>query len=132
MPFASEDTAFARLVSLACHDLRTPLATVTGFVRTLPRLLETDERSQRYLALIDAGATQLGDLLEDLSLAARIEGGRYEALLVPADTLVLARAAAERVADGEVAVQGSGAEVAVEKETAVRALGHLARCALRH
>jgi len=31
------DTFFARLVSLACHDVRTPLATVNGFVKTLER-----------------------------------------------------------------------------------------------
>ena len=29
------DTSFARLVSLACHDVRTPLATVHGFAKTL-------------------------------------------------------------------------------------------------
>ena len=29
---------FPRLVSLACHDLRTPLATVFGFARTLVRM----------------------------------------------------------------------------------------------
>ena len=33
----TEDSEFARLVSLACHDLRTPLATVNGFARTLTR-----------------------------------------------------------------------------------------------
>ena len=33
----SDDTYFARLVSLACHDVRTPLATVHGFAKTLER-----------------------------------------------------------------------------------------------
>ena len=30
-----DDSRFPRLVSLACHDLRTPLATIYGFARTL-------------------------------------------------------------------------------------------------
>lgn len=132
MSSGHDDHRFAQLVSLACHDLRTPLATVTGFVRTLPRLIETDERGRRYLELIDAGATQLGELLEDLALAARIEGGRYEPLLRAADALELARAAAERTSDGAVDVRGAGGEVLVEPEAAIRALAHLARCALRH
>ena len=126
------DATFAQLVSLACHDLRTPLATVTGFVRTLPRLLETDERSERYLSLIDAGATQLGELLEDLSLVARIEAGRYDPHRTAADTLELAQAAAARVVDGTVGAGGTGAEVEVDRDAAVRSLAHLARCALRH
>jgi len=34
----TDDNQFARLVMLACHDLRTPLATVHGFAHTLARL----------------------------------------------------------------------------------------------
>ena len=34
------DTSFARLVSLACHDVRTPLATVHGFAKTLARTVD--------------------------------------------------------------------------------------------
>jgi signal transduction histidine kinase len=126
------DADFARLVSLACHDLRTPLATVLGFVRTLPRVIEADERASRYIELMDGAAVQLGELLDDLGLAARIESGRYEPVLQQADTLDLARAAAERTTDGAVEVDGRGAGVLVDEQTAVRALTHLTRCDLRH
>ena len=37
-------SSFPRVVSLACHDLRTPLATIYGFARTLTRADELDER----------------------------------------------------------------------------------------
>jgi signal transduction histidine kinase len=126
------DADFARLVSVACHDLRTPLATVLGFVRTLPRVIEADERASRYIELMDGAAQQLGELLDDLGLAARIESGRYEPMLQEADTIDLCRAAAERTTDGAVEVEGRGGSVLVEEQTAVRALAHLARCALRH
>src|SRR5205085_5781122 len=44
----SDDNAFARLVSLAAHDLRTPLATVHGFVRTIERTQELGDPLARY------------------------------------------------------------------------------------
>jgi signal transduction histidine kinase len=70
---------FSRLVSLACHDLRTPLATVSGFAKTMLRMDELeDDKRDRYLGLIDTSADELAELLDLLSLAARIEGGRYD------------------------------------------------------
>ena len=66
---------FPSLVSLACHDLRTPLATVQGFAKTLLRLEDLDaEKSARYLGLIDAASDELVELLDLVSLAARILG----------------------------------------------------------
>jgi signal transduction histidine kinase len=126
-----EPRLFAQLVSLACHDLRTPLATVSGFAKTLVRMEDVDEQMGRYLGMIEAASDQLGELLEELGLAARIEGGRWEPLIREADSLALARAAAERLGDS-VAVTGVGAQVAVEPEVTERALYSFARCALRH
>jgi signal transduction histidine kinase len=114
---------FARLVSLACHDLRTPLATVQGFAKTL---LRTDglepEKQARYLALIDAASDELVELLDLLSLASRLEGGRYEPVLREVDSLELAPEGAT----------GTGAVVLVEPDHARRALAALARAAARH
>jgi signal transduction histidine kinase len=127
-----EDTSFARLVSLACHDLRTPLATVHGFAKTLTRMDGFDERSARFLGMIEAASGQLADLLDDLAVAARIESGRYDPGLREANTLELAHAAAGRVEDGEVAVTGTGATVETEPDAVTRALAQLSRCVLRH
>jgi signal transduction histidine kinase len=123
---------FARLVSLACHDLRTPLATVQGFATTLTRLTGVDEQTATYLGMIHTAAGQLAELLDDLGVAARIEGGRFEPAPRAADTLELARAAAAAVPEGEVAVSGGGAAIETEPELAERALRGLARCAVRH
>ena len=117
---ASEDTSFPRLVSLACHDLRTPLATVSGFAKTLTRVEGVDDKIARYLGLIETASEQLGELLEELNVAARIAGGRYDPAPREVDTLELARAAAERVEGVEVS--GSGGPVEVDVEAVERAL----------
>jgi len=127
---ASEDTSFPRLVSLACHDLRTPLATVSGFAKTLTRVEGVDDKIARYLGLIETASEQLAELLEELNVAARIAGGRYDPTLREVDTLELARAAAERVEGVEVI--GMGASADVDLEAVERALAGFASCLRRH
>jgi signal transduction histidine kinase len=122
--------SFARFVSLACHDLRTPLATVSGFAHTL-RQTELGEPAGRYVEMIQAASGQIGDLLDDLGLVARIEAGRYDPSLVTVDTLELAGDAVRLVGE-KASARGEGAEVRVDRDATTRALAALARCALRH
>jgi signal transduction histidine kinase len=129
--FVASEESFARFVSLACHDLRTPLATVAGFAHTLDRTEELGEPARRYVEMIQAASEQMSELLEDIGLAARIEAGRYEPTLVEADTLELTRAAAARVGE-KAGAGGTGATVRIDREPAERALAALARAALRH
>ena len=63
---------------LACHDLRTPLATVHGFAHTLERSDDLDETTARYVGMISAAAGQLAELIDDLSVSARLAAGRYD------------------------------------------------------
>jgi signal transduction histidine kinase len=127
----SDDTRFPRLVALACHDLRTPLATVHGFARTLARL-DLEEPAPRYVEMIEAAATQLAELVDELGLVARIESGRFEPRLETVDSLDLARAAARELGEGSVELRGEGAPVVVERDPARRAIRQLARAARRH
>jgi signal transduction histidine kinase len=126
------DTSFARLVSLAVHDVRTPLATVHGFARTLIRQVELPSPGDRYVEMIEAASQQMGELLEELSLAARIEAGRYEPALRDADTLELARAAAERLGADRVRVSGEGTIVQTDLEAVDRGVSALVQATLRH
>jgi signal transduction histidine kinase len=127
---SEQDTSFARLVSLAAHDLRTPLATVHGFARTIQRTAKLEAPLDRYMEMITAAAAQMTDLLETISLAARIEGERYEPVLGESDTLALAEAAA---ADGDgVRAEGKGAAIETDTDAVQRALAALASCARRH
>jgi signal transduction histidine kinase len=127
----SDNRRFARLVGIACHDLRTPLATVYGFARTLRRE-PVSEAAARYLDMIDAAATQMGELLEELSLTARIEAGDFEGHLLEVDTLELATGAAEELSEEHISVRGEGASVRVAPDATRRAIGQLARAARRH
>ena len=126
------DTSFPRLVSLAAHDLRTPLATIHGFAQTLVRLGGLEEPKDRYVEMIAAAAGQLSELLDELSLAARIEGGRFEPNLQPIDTLELARGAAEELGTERVRVEGEGGQVRVDLAATQRGVAALVQAALRH
>ncbi len=118
---------FARLVSLACHDLRTPLATVYGFARTLTRAGGQDERTARFLGMIEAASEQMTELLDELGVAARIKADRFEPMPREVDTLELARSD-----DPRVGATGSGATVELDEDSVRHALHSLAVAALRH
>ena len=129
---AAADSSFPRLVSLAAHDLRTPLATIHGFAQTLVRMGDLGQPKQKYLEMIDTASRQLAELLDELGTAARIEDGRYEPSLQAVDTLELAQAAAEQLGADRVRVAGNGSEVHVDPEAVERGVSALAQAALRH
>jgi signal transduction histidine kinase len=126
------DNSFSRLVSLACHDVRTPLATVLGFAKTLTRTEKLEAPADRYVGMIESAASQIAELLDELSLAARIEGRRYDPAPLEADTMELAQAAAERLGEDRVHVSGAGTTIATDREAVDRGLSALVQAALRH
>lgn len=101
-----------------------------GFARTIQRTGKLEAPLDRYVEMITAAAAQMTDLLETMSLAARIEGERYEPVLAETDTLALAEAAAAE-AEG-VRAEGFGAAIETDRDAARRALAALAFCARRH
>ena len=123
--------SFAQLVSLACHDLRTPLATASGFARTLERLDSLEQPADRYVEMIGAAADQLASLLDLLAVAARIESDRFEPQFREADARELADEAAARL-DGAATVEGEGETVRADAIWSAFALSALAEAARRH
>lgn len=128
----TEDSQFARLVLLACHDLRTPLATVHGFAHTLGRLAEIEGPAARYVEMITSASDQIAELVDELALGGRIEAGRYEPMRKVVDTLELGSAAAARLGEERVEVAGEGTGLELDGDATERAVAALARCALRH
>jgi signal transduction histidine kinase len=127
-----KDTSFAKLVSLGCHDVRTPLATVHGFAKTLERVTELAPPADRYVEMIGKASAEMAELLDELSLAARIESGSYEPALRDADTLALAHAARERLGEDQVHVTGEGATISTDVEAVDRGVSALIQAAKRH
>lgn len=126
-PRPTVEERFATLVGVACHDLRTPLATVSGFAKTLTRTGELGERDGRFVGMIDEAAGQMIVLLDQLGLATRIASGRYDPPLGSADTLELAASSG----DARIAVEGAGAVLETDPAAAGGALAALAAAALR-
>jgi signal transduction histidine kinase len=127
----TQDRQFTKLVTIACHDLVNPLATIHGFARTLERL-ELDEPAGRYVEMVRLAGEQMRDLIEQLRIAAQIEAGRYDPTLVEVDSLELARGAAAALDEGRVAVSGEGSLVRVEPVATGRAVAQLVRAAARY
>ncbi len=118
-------------MALACHDLRTPLATIHGFARTIPRFAARHQPTERYVELIAAASAQMAETIDELWLAARIESGGLNPERDESDTLELARSAAARLS-GQAETDGEGGVVVVDAERATHAIVAFAHCALRH
>ena len=103
-----------------------------GFAQTLVRLGSLEEPNDRYVGMIAAAAKQLAELLDELSLAARIEARRYEPNIQEVDTLALARGAADELGADRVRVAGEGGTVRVDVDATQRGVSALTQAALRH
>src|SRR4051794_32301073 len=69
-----------------------------------------------YASMIEAASDQLGELIDELSLVARIESERYDPKLESVGVGELAASAVERLGEDRVSVSGAGGEVTVDVE----------------
>ena len=127
----SDEKRFVQAMSIACHDLRTPLAVVFGFARTLART-ELPPPTDRHVQMIVDASGQLEELIDEMSIVVGIHGGRFSPSLTEVDSLELARSAAAELEAGRVEVGGSGQTVRVPERETRRAIRQLARAASRH
>ncbi|MBS1251476.1 MAG: Non-motile and phage-resistance protein [Anaerolineales bacterium] len=90
------DEMKSQFVSVAAHELRTPLASISGFVEML---LDEDfgplnEEQREYLEIVQRSAGRLLFITNNLLDATRIEMGRIELVLTPVDLPALAETVA--------------------------------------
>jgi signal transduction histidine kinase len=125
------DERFVQSMRTACHDLRTPLAVVSGFAKTLART-ELEPPADRHVKMIVEASHQLEELLDELGILVGIEAGRFDPHLDEVDSLELAGAAAAELEAGRVEVSGAGQTVRVPEDETRRAIRQLSRAASRH
>jgi len=65
-------------MSIASHELKTPLASMKAYIQLLDRTLEKDERIKGYLDRTLAQINKLNSLIVDLLDTSRIENGRLK------------------------------------------------------
>ena len=122
----------ARLFSLGANDARTPLATLTGYSRTLARELADDPRGD-YAATLEESVAAIASIVEQLAVVARIREGRYTPPSPEAVTTEdLARASATALGPERVEVRGEGTTITVAREPVEDALTACARATMRH
>ena len=79
-----EQTEF---ISTASHEMRTPVATIDGYLSlTLnPQTATIDERARGYLAAAQSASKHLGKLFQDLLDVTKLDDGRIRPKFVPTE-----------------------------------------------
>lgn len=108
------DQAKSAFVSIAAHELRTPLASISGYVEML---LDGDAgglnaRQSDFLKVVEGSAQRLLRITRDLLDAARLEAGRMELILRPAN---LGDLVAEVLAELRPQLEARGQRVAFDR-----------------
>jgi two-component system, OmpR family, phosphate regulon sensor histidine kinase PhoR len=86
------------LTANVSHELRTPLTSIKGFAETLLAGAWADEETcRRFLTIIDAEATRLMTLVDDLTALSRLESRAARLVLAPVRLDVLAADAMTRM-----------------------------------
>ena len=110
---------FSRLVTLACHDLRTPLATVNGFAKTLaPR--RRARRAERALRRPDRRRRRADERPARPARPRRADRGRHATSRRCARST---RSSSSRSADERIGASGSGETIETDEPSDRRALG---------
>jgi signal transduction histidine kinase len=91
---ASEPGIFPRALSLAVHELRTPITVVAGYLRMLLREQAgpLTDRQRQMLEEADRSCARIGTLISEISELGKLEAGE---LTIPGVTFDLSSVAAE-------------------------------------
>ena len=83
----AEEGEQAEFISTASHEMRTPVATIDGYISlTLnPQTASIDERARGYLTAAQAASKHLGKLFQDLLDVTKLDDGRIRPKMVPVE-----------------------------------------------
>lgn len=87
-----------RFISVAAHELKTPLAIMKGYAQTLLRLFpDLPQPGRRMLGAVDRGADRINGIVHDLLDISRLQEGSLELELERLDLLELAAGVVDAV-----------------------------------
>lgn len=83
----SYEQARNELIASISHDLRTPLASIQGYIEALKEgVAEDEEQRRRYMRVIEDKSKQLNRLIEDLFEFSKLELDQFQLKTVPMDS----------------------------------------------
>ncbi|MBR3332089.1 PAS domain-containing sensor histidine kinase [Candidatus Saccharibacteria bacterium] len=83
----AEEGEQAEFISTASHEMRTPVATIDGYLSLAlnPQTAAIDERARGYLTAAQAASKHLGKLFQDLLDVTKLDDGRIRPKMVPVE-----------------------------------------------
>lgn len=93
----AEEKEQAEFISTASHEMRTPVASIEGYLGLAlnPQTATIDARARQYLESAHAASKHLGHLFKDLLDVTRLDDSRERINLIPVDAI----AAVQHIAD---------------------------------
>lgn len=93
----AEEREQAEFISTASHEMRTPVASIEGYLGLAlnPQTATIDERAKKYLEAAHASSQHLGRLFKDLLDVTKFDDDRAKIHLIPVDAIQ----AVARIAD---------------------------------
>lgn len=96
----AEEGEQAEFISTASHEMRTPVATIDGYLSLAinPQTATIDERARGYLTAAQAASKHLGKLFQDLLDTTKLDDGRIKPKFVPIEMV----GAVKQIADAHI------------------------------
>ncbi len=93
----AEEGEQAEFISTASHEMRTPVATIDGYLSLAinPQTATIDERARGYLTAAQAASKHLGKLFQDLLDTTKLDDGRIRPTFVPVEMVGLVKQIAD-------------------------------------
>ncbi len=110
------NSARADFMNLAGHELRSPIAVIRGYASILRGSPALPETQREFLDIIDTKGEELGNLVENLLLSARLDSGSAPVRVVERDFRVTVADAAER-ARPRAGLMGGALDLKLPKST---------------
>ena len=89
----AEEGEQTEFISTASHEMRTPVATIDGYLALAlnPKTATIDERARGYLMTAEKASKHLGKLFQDLLDVTKLDDGKIKPRFVPVEMVSLVR-----------------------------------------